>query len=265
MNIVQITPGAGAMYCGNCFRDNAFVRAARQQGHTALMVPLYLPLTLDEEDETHGVPIFFNGINVYLQQKSEWFRTAPAWLRNLAAAPGLLKFASGRAAKTRATDLGEITISMIRGEEGHQARELEELIAFLKTQRKPDIVCLSNVLLAGLARRIKAELHAPVACVLQGEDTFLDALPEPHRAAAWQTLTERCADIDLFIPPTQYFGRRMSERLRLPESRVRVIYDGINLDGYQHSENTAAPAPPEHPTLGYFARMCREKGLDTLV
>jgi glycosyltransferase involved in cell wall biosynthesis len=266
MNIVQITPGAGAMYCGNCFRDNAFVRAARRQGHTALMVPLYLPLTLDEEDETRGVPIFFNGINVYLEQKSEWFRTAPAWLRNLAAAPGLLKFASGRAAKTRAADLGEITISMIRGEEGNQARELEELVAFLKTQSKPDIVCLSNVLLAGLARQIKSALGAPVACVLQGEDTFLDALPEPHRAAAWQTLAERCADIDLFIPPTRYFGRRMSERLRIPESRVRVIHDGINLDGYQYSDSAAPAATgPAHPTLGYFARMCREKGLDTLV
>ena len=106
------------------------------------MVPLYLPLTLDEEDQSRGVPIFFNGVNVYLEQKSEWFRNAPAWLRNLAASPGLLKFASGRAAKTRATDLGEITISMIRGEAGHQARELEELIAFLKTcSPKPDIVC----------------------------------------------------------------------------------------------------------------------------
>src|SRR5882724_7360211 len=182
MNIVQITPGAGAMYCGNCFRDNALVAALRRQGHAVLMVPLYLPLTLDEEDETRGTPIFFNGVNVYLEQKSEWFRGAPAWLHNLAASPGLLKFASGRAAKTRAADLGEITISMIRGEEVNQARELEQLIAFLKTQPKPGIICLSNALLAGLARRLKSELDAPIACVLQGEDTFLDALLEPHRA-----------------------------------------------------------------------------------
>lgn len=266
MNIVQITPGAGAMFCGNCFRDNAFVRAARQQGHTTLMVPLYLPLTLDEEDETRGTPIFFNGVNVYLEQKSEWFRGAPAWLHNLAASPRLLKFASGRATKTRASDLGEITISMIRGEEGNQARELEELIAFLKTQPKPDIICLSNALLAGMARRLKIELKAPIACVLQGEDTFLDALPEPHRAMAWKTLAERCEDIDLFLPPTKYFSRLMGGRLGIPESRLRVVYDGINLDGYQNaasatSDSKTAPSP----TLGYFARMCREKGLDTLV
>ena len=42
MNIVQITPGAGAMYCGNCFRDNALVAELRKLGHNAVMVPLYL-------------------------------------------------------------------------------------------------------------------------------------------------------------------------------------------------------------------------------
>ena len=56
MNIVQITPGAGGMYCGNCFRDNALVAALHQQGHEVLMVPLYLPMTLDEEDQSAGTP-----------------------------------------------------------------------------------------------------------------------------------------------------------------------------------------------------------------
>lgn len=42
------------MYCGNCFRDNALVTALRRQGHDTLMVPLYLPMTLDEMD-TRGI------------------------------------------------------------------------------------------------------------------------------------------------------------------------------------------------------------------
>ena len=70
MNIVQITPGAGGMYCGNCFRDNALVAELRKLGHSVLMVPLYLPMTLDEEDQSSGTPIFFSGVNVYLEQKS---------------------------------------------------------------------------------------------------------------------------------------------------------------------------------------------------
>src|SRR5438067_2366146 len=77
MNIVQITPGAGAMYCGLCLRDNALVAELRKLGHQVTMVPLYLPFTLDEADESAGTPIFFSGINVYLEQKSALFRRAP--------------------------------------------------------------------------------------------------------------------------------------------------------------------------------------------
>src|ERR1700691_4734721 len=99
------------MYCVVAFRDNTHVAALRRQGHSALMVPLYLPLTLDEEDQSRGTPIFFNGVNVYLEQKSEWFRKAPGWLHRLSASPALLKLAAGRAAKTRAADVGDITVS----------------------------------------------------------------------------------------------------------------------------------------------------------
>src|SRR6187399_721060 len=102
MNLIQITPGAGGMYCGNCFRDNALVAALRKRGHQTLMVPLYLPMTLDEADQSAGIPTFFNGVNVYLEQKSAFFRHAPEWLHRLLASPTLLKWAAGRAAKTRA-------------------------------------------------------------------------------------------------------------------------------------------------------------------
>src|SRR5437867_12761360 len=128
MNIIQLTPGAGAMFCGNCFRDNALVAALRRMGHDVLMVPLYLPLTLDEEDQSAGTPIFFSGINVYLEEKSALFSKTPGWLHDLLAAPRLLKWAAGKAAKTQAADLGELTLSMLRGEEGNQGRELAQLI-----------------------------------------------------------------------------------------------------------------------------------------
>jgi hypothetical protein len=47
--------------------------------------------------------------------------------------------AAGPAARTRPESLGDITLSMLRGEEGHQARELEELILWLRRE-KPDVV-----------------------------------------------------------------------------------------------------------------------------
>ena len=46
----------------------------------------------------------------------------------------------------------------------------------------------------------------------------------------------------------------------LAPAKMRVVYNGIHLAGYE-----VAPRPAEPPVLGYFARMCREKGLDLLV
>ena len=260
MKIVQLTPGAGGMYCGNCFRDNALVAEWRKMGHDALMASLYLPMTLDEEDQSKGAPVFFAGTNVYLAQIFPLFGKAPDWLRSWLASPGLLKWAGGRAAKTRADQLGDLTLSMILGELGNQARDLDDLITWLKNEHKPDVVCLSNALLIGMTRRIRNDVGAPVVVELQGEDTFLDSLPESHRAKCWEALRERAAEVDVFVAPSHYFAELMTKRLDLRPERVRVVYNGIRLDGYE-----PAPANLNPPVLGYFARMCKEKGLDTLI
>jgi glycosyltransferase involved in cell wall biosynthesis len=275
MTIVQITPGAGGMYCGNCFRDNALVAELRKLGHNVTMLPLYLPMTLDEPDQSAGAPLFFGGVNVYLEQKSALFRHMPAWLHRWLASPRVLQWAAGRAAKTRASDVGELTLSMMRGEEGRQARELNELVGWLKAHNPPDIVCLSNALLVGMVRELKRELNVPVVVTLQGEDTFLDALPPGDRDTAWQLLTERARDVDLFVAPSHYYADLMTRRLQLKPQQVRVLHNGINLDGFEIGNQS--PAAGDHsvgaplitearslitsPTLGYFARMCREKGL----
>jgi glycosyltransferase involved in cell wall biosynthesis len=248
------------MYCGNCFRDNALVAEFRRRGHEVLMIPLYLPMTLDEEDQSSGIPVFFGGINVYLEQKLPLLGKMPDWLHKQLASPSLLKWASGRAAKTRASDLGDLTLSMIKGEEGKQVREIDELVKYLRQHQMPDVISLSNALLVGMARKLKRDLKVPVVCTLQGEDSFLDGLPDSHREKTWQTLSERCRDVDLFIAPSQYFADLMAKRLNIPAEKMTIVHNGLHLDGWK-----ADNASPNPPVLGFFARMCREKGLDTLV
>ena len=152
-----------------------------------------------------------------------------------------------------------MTLSMIKGEHGHQAKELDKLVAWL-VEQKPDVVCLSNSLLIGVARRVREELRVPIICSLQGEDAFLDSLPEPYRERCWQLAQERAADVDRFVAPSRYYNALMQERLRLAPEKIVVIYNGIDLDGF-----APAAAPPEFPTVGFLARMCPDKGLDTLV
>jgi glycosyltransferase involved in cell wall biosynthesis len=265
MNLVQITPGAGGMYCGNCFRDNALVAALRRLGHDTVMVPLYLPMTLDESATSGATPTFFGGINVFLSQKVPWHRRAPAWFRHWFDAPALLRWASGRAAKTRASDVGELNLSMLLGEAGNQTRELDDLIGWMRNLPKPDAVFLSNALLAGFARRIRESLGTRVYVFLQSEAAFLDSMPEPWRSRSWDALAQRAADVDGWIAPSRFFGQLMADRVGFSPSRLEVVPNGISLAGYDQLP-TRAPLTPGGPlTLGFLARQCADKGLDLVV
>ena len=261
MRIVQLTPGTGNFYCGTCLRDNALVAALRRQGHDAMLLPMYLPHFVDEESNVaDDSPLFFGGINVYLQQKSALFRSTPAWVDRLFDTPALLKVAAARAGMTSAKDLGDLTLSMVLGESGRQAKEVEKIVAWLsKPENRPDIVSLSNGLLIGMARRIKEALGVPIICTLQGEDGFIDSLPEPHRC--WKALQNRAADITAFVAVSHYYAELMRKRLRLENARVEVVHNGINLDGYQAAE--VKPLAP--PIIGFLARMHPAKGLADLV
>ena len=260
MNIIQITPGAGKMYCGNCFRDNALVAALRKAGHDVTMIPLYLPLTLDEPDQSNGTPIFFNGVNVYLEQKSPFYRQAPRWLHRLVGSKSMLNWAAKKAGNTKAEEVGDLAISMLQGKEGNQARELKELIDWLKEQPKPDIICLSNSLLLGLVKSLKESIGVPIVCLLQNEAPYIDSMPDGLREEVWKLMAERVPDVSRFIAPSRYYAEHICDKLKVPAKRMSVIYNGINHEGFE-----ARPVAPNPPVLGYFTRMCKDKGLDTLI
>lgn len=262
MRIIQITPSAGdSFYCENCLRDAALAKAIIKLGHEGLTVPLYLPLPDEQSGSADTSPIFFGGFNVYLQQKLAFFRRTPRWLDRIFDSPRLLKWLGRMSGMTSERDLGETTISMLRGEQGRQIKELERLVDWLDTQEnRPDVICLSNILLIGLARSIKQRLGEPVVCLLQDEDGFLDGLVSPYSQQAWQILAERAGDIDAFIGVSKYYTETMQHRLRLGPEQTHVVYTGISLDGYESNGNR-----PEVPTIGYLSRMCPDKGLDTLV
>ncbi|MDX1563749.1 MAG: glycosyltransferase family 4 protein [Phycisphaeraceae bacterium] len=255
MKLIFLTPGTGNFHCGNCLRDNALAMALRRSGHEAMMVPLYLPMVTDHEEVDSNSPIFFGGLNVYLQHKSSVFRRSPAWLDRLLNARPLLRFAAGHSHMTQAAELGSITVSMLKGEEGRQHKELDKLIAFLKTQPKPDAICLSNALLIGLVRRLRHELEVPVLVTLQGEDAFLDTLPEPHRTEAWGLMAERAREVDAFVGVSRYYGGLMQKRLGLTDGQMHTIYNGIDPSGYRPADKS-----PDPPVIGFLARLCPGKG-----
>lgn len=260
MRVVQLTPGTGNFYCGACVRDNALANELNAQGCETLTVPLYLPMVTDEPTAGGELPILFGGLNVYLQEKVPLFRHTPRWLDKIFDNPRLLRKLSDRAGMTSARELGEMTLSSLKGMNGKQAKEVRFLIDWLKEYGRPDLVLLSNCLLSGLAKGIRSELGVPVLNTLQGEDGFLDSLGDPYSDLCWNTLREAARDVDLFIAVSPYYARKMQMRLRLPDDRLTAVYNGIKLDGYGPSLR-----PTDPPVLGYFARLYPAKGLDRVV
>ena len=259
MKLIFLTPGTGSYHCGVCMRDNALANELIRMGHDAIVLPMYLPLTLDEGAATSNAPVFFGGINVYLQQKFAPFRYTPRWLDRLFDSPALLRMVGKFSGMTGGSEIGELTHSMLLGEDGRQKKELNQLVAWLKHE-KPDAVWLSTALLAGLAREIRKEVDVPVFCSLQGEDTFLDSLVAPWKERCWTTLAERARDVTAFVAPSRYFGELMAGRLALRDDQVRVLPNGISLEGY----NGPATAPQE-PVIGFLSRLYKGKGLGLVV
>ncbi|OQY28111.1 MAG: hypothetical protein B6244_08385 [Candidatus Cloacimonetes bacterium 4572_55] len=261
MKIVHIVPGSGgSFYCENCLRDGLLVRSLRDSGHDVTMIPMYLPLFVDEPKITGNTPIFYGAINVYLKQTIPIFRKAPQWVERFLDSPFLLKIAAKKSGSTRAYGMEKMTLSMLRGDEGNQANELEKLTTWLKKEIKPDVVHLSNALLLGLADRIKRETGATIACMLQDEDQWVDAMRDEYIQLVWDAMAEKGKVVDVFFPVSRYYADVMKSKMRIPDEKIYPVYPGIDLDGYQPASLDLDP-----PTIGYLSRISRSHGFDILV
>jgi glycosyltransferase involved in cell wall biosynthesis len=261
MRIAYISAGAGGMFCGSCLHDNTLAAALTALGHEALLIPCYTPLHTDEPDVSYR-RVFLGGINAYLQQKLALFRHTPRFFDRLLDARPLLRWAARFAVRTQAEELADLAISVLRGEYGKQRKEVARLVDWLADDLRPDIVLFSNVLLSGIVHPLRERWPVPVIATLQGDDVFLDALPVESRDKALTLVRGHCEEIDGFIATSRYYAEFMSEYLTVPRERIDVVYPGLNLQGH------GLPRPDRRGTpftIGYFARICPEKGLHNLV
>lgn len=260
MRILHLTPGTGSFHCGSCLRDNALIKALRVRGHDAIMVPLYLPLVTDREAASPGMDIQVGGISLYLQEKMPWFHRLPRFVHRWLNSPERLRKASTGIGMTSPTELGRLALGSLVGEEGRQWGEWHRLVNWIKTQPKPDVVSLSNCLLTGLAKSIETEIGVPVVCSLQGEDSFIETLPEPYREQSWAAIQKNAAHIRRFIAPSHFYAGVMASHLKVSVDEIAVVRNGLDFSSFPHSR-----PDPNWPVIGYLARMIHGKGLTTLV
>jgi glycosyltransferase involved in cell wall biosynthesis len=260
MKILSVTGGAANMYCGSCMRDNALAAELIRQGHDVILLPFYTPTRTDEPNVS-APRVFFGGISVYLQQYSALFRKAPRFVDRLIDSPALIRMFAGRGIRVDPAPLAQMTVSMLEGRDGLHRRELDKLLDWLRSEPQPDVVTLPYTLLIAMAKPIREVIGRPVVCGLQGEELFLEGLPEPWRSRSLELIRSQVPDVDAFIAVSRYSAGFMSSYFGIPANKIHVVPLSINLEGHGLSRRVR----PEHPVIGYLARIAPEKGLHHLV
>ncbi len=251
------------MYCGSCLRDNALAGALSALGWDVTLLPLYTPIRVDEEDRSVD-QIFFGGINVYLQQRIPLFRHLPAFLDRWLDHPALIRRVASRAVAVSAKELGSLTLSMVKGEHGHQRKEVRRLVEWLRDVAKPDLICLTNLLVGGSIPALRRELGVPVLVTLQGDDVFLDELEEPWRSGVLAEMRRLAQQADGFITFSGHYRSHMGELLGIPEERFHLVPLGVSVSEFDEVLEARRSRPPGQ-VMGYFARLSPEKGFDLAV
>ncbi len=260
------------MFCGSCMQDNTLARALRLAGADAVLLPTYTPIRVDEENESLS-RVFLGGVNVYLDSKLPGWKLLPRLFKRWLDHPTIVKFLSKRSSSTDAGQLGDLTIDLLRGIAGPQQAEISELISFLCDDLRPDVVLFSNALLSGIVPELKSRFPGRIACLLQGDDIFLEALPEPWQSQAKELVSQNAAGFDRLFTHSRYYTEFMAKYLNLPATRFRTIPLTIDADSLRTNHEMHVKLPPidvvaavrtpstRRTTIGYFARICPEKGV----
>ena len=257
MRIAYIGAGAAGTICANCLKDNALAAALMRLGHEVVLLPAYTPLLTDEEDVSDR-RIVFGGINLYLQSRFSFFRNSGA-LDRLLDHPRLLGWASKFAVDTDPANLGAMTRDTFRGASGPYSREMAKLMDML-TEIRPEIVHLTNSMLACMAEPVKKKFGVPVVCSLQGEADFLNGLTEPHRSECRDLIRRHADNIDLFVPSCNDQAEALAPILGGILDRTETVLPGISIAGF----GSRRPRASDRFHVGFLARVARNKGLALL-
>lgn len=247
------------MFCGSCMQDNTMARTLRAVDCDAVLVPTYTPIRVDEENVS-GDRIFLGGLNVYLDSTIPGWKKLPRWMTGWLNRPNIIrKLAS--LSSTDASKLGPLTLDMLKGSAGPQVREYREFAEWIGHELSPDVVIFSNALLSGILPELKKTYSGTILCLLQGDDIFLEGLPAKWKSRVMQQLSENSQLFDGFLTHSQYYEDFMKGYLSVqnrPFARIPLTIDSTGI--------SPSPKPNDDAfCLGYFARICPEKGIDRLL
>lgn len=260
MKILSLTAGAANMFCGSCLRDNALAAELRRMGQDITLVPIYTPTKVDEPNASSDAKVLFGGISVYLQSHSALFRHTPWILDRIWDSTWALSTAAKRSIAVDPQSLGELTVAMLEGSGGPLVKEFRKFEKWLRSEPRPDVICLPNALVISIAPSIRKVYDGPIVVTMQGEDLFLDNLQEPYRTRSMELIKAQAAHVDGWVAISDWYADHMSAYFDLPRQKVHVVPVGVRTDDF-----VLAPERGDGVfRVGYLARVAPEKGLHML-
>ncbi|MEM9644401.1 MAG: glycosyltransferase family 1 protein, partial [Planctomycetota bacterium] len=237
--IVYLTAGAAGMYCGSCMHDNALAKSLRRRGIDCVLQPVYTPIRTDEESVANQT-VFFGGIQIYLLSRFGWLRRVPSGLRRWLDHPKVLRWATRKSRATDAAQLGDLAVSMLRGEHGDQVDEVARLTDWLADEVHPDVIVLTNLLIGGVLPTIRKRLPGvKVIVLLQGDDIFLDHLPAKQRKEAVALCAELTSLVDRFVVNSDFYAKKMLVLLGIDPSQIVIHPLTIDLQPFENASEVS--------------------------
>lgn len=234
------------------------MRSLRLAGADAVLLPTYTPIRVDEENQSSD-RVFLGGLNVYLDSSIPGWSRLPSSLKRWLDHPAVIRQLSRFSGSTDASKLGPLTIDMLKGIHGPQRTSITELIDYLATPGQSDIIVFSNALISGIIPELRRQFQGTLITILQGDDVFLDDLPLNYRTEAIRLIRENLAACDGLLAHSDYYANTMSDYLGVQRSLIQKI--PLTIDQAPEFPHKAAD-DDNSVTLGYFARLCPEKGVD---
>ncbi len=263
MKVAVVTAGGAGMFCGSCMQDNTLVRTLRLADTDAVLVPTYTPIRVDEENVS-GNRVFLGGINVYLDSAVPGWKRLPNWMTHWLNRPSIIRYLS-RFGSTDAAKLGPLTMDMLKGAAGPQQREVEEFVNYLCDDLKPDVVLFSNALLSGVLSTLRPKFNGKILCLLQGDDIFLEGLNARWKKPVMDQLRRNCSLFDGFLTHSRYYRDFMAEYLGIAPERFQRIPLTIDTNDLEAAVTDKDRSAKSRFRIGYFARICPEKGIQNLL
>jgi len=122
------------------------------------------------------------------------------------------------------------------------------------------VIHISNALLLGFVPALHEALDAVFVCSLQDEEPWVNAMGDPYADLCWTAMSEQAKHVSRFVATSDWYAKRMIERMHLDADRVRVVYPGVDIPEAKPTFQTTDP-----PTIGYLSRLNPAQGFEKLV